>query len=358
MTERILFIDRDGTLIREPADHQVDTLDKVALVPGVIPALLRLRDSGFRFVIVSNQDGLGTDAFPQQAFDICQNFMLDLLRSQGVEFDEIFVCPHVAADNCNCRKPRTGLLTRFLATHSIDLDRSAVIGDRQTDLELAANLGVRGFLIDEAKGHEYSWAGIAERMCQGGRSATHTRNTRETRISATVGLDSDGPADVATGIGFFDHMLEQIAKHGGFRLQLRCDGDLHIDEHHTVEDTAICLGTALREALGEKRGIGRYGFLLPMDESEAQVSIDLSGRGAFVFNGEFRRDQVGGLSTEMVRHFFATFADSLGAAIHISVTGDNTHHMVEACFKGVGRALRPALLKLDTQLPSTKGVLS
>ncbi len=358
MTERLLFIDRDGTLIREPGDEQVDALDKIALVPGVIPALLRLRDEGYRFVIVSNQDGLGTDAFPQQAFDACQAFMLDLLQSQGIEFDGIFICPHVDADNCNCRKPRTGLLTRFLAGHAIDLDRSAVIGDRPTDLELADNLGVPGFLIDEAGGYEHSWAGIAERLCHSGRCATHTRNTRETRISVTVGLDSEGPAEVATGIGFFDHMLEQIAKHGGFRLQLRCEGDLHIDEHHTVEDTAICLGTALREALGDKRGIGRYGFLLPMDESEAQVSIDLSGRGAFVFDGEFSRDQVGGLSIEMVRHFFATLADSLGAAIHIAVTGDNAHHMVEACFKGVGRALRPALQKQDKQLPSTKGVLS
>ena len=358
MAERVLFIDRDGTLIREPEDQQVDALDKVAFVPGVIPALLRLRDAGYRFVIVSNQDGLGTDAFPQPVFDACQSFMLELLRSQGIEFDDVFICPHVDADNCNCRKPRTGLLTRFLATRSIDLERSAVVGDRQTDIELARNLGVTCLLVDETGGYEQGWAGIADRLCHGGRFATYSRNTRETRISATVNLDSDGPAEVTTGIGFFDHMLEQIAKHGGFRLQLSCDGDLHIDEHHTVEDTAICLGTALREALGDKRGVGRYGFLLPMDESEARVSIDLSGRGAFVFDGEFSRDQVGGLSIEMVRHFFSTLADSLGAAIHICVEGDNTHHMVEACFKGVGRALRPALRKQDTQLPSTKGTLS
>lgn len=358
MAERVLFIDRDGTLIREPDDQQVDSLAKIALVRGVVPALLKLRDAGYRFVIVSNQDGLGTDAFPEAAFDACQRFMLELLQSQGIEFDEIFICPHVAADNCDCRKPRTGLLTRYLATRKIDLDRSAVIGDRLTDIELAENLGVSGFLIDEAGDYEKSWGGIAERLCHGERIATHVRNTKETRIGATVGLDSDGPAEVTTGIGFFDHMLEQVAKHGGFRLQLTCDGDLHIDEHHTVEDTAICLGTALREALGDKRGIGRYGFVLPMDESEAQVSIDLSGRGAFAFIGEFGRDQVGGLSIEMVRHFFATLADSLGAAIHIRVTGDNAHHMVEACFKAVGRALRPAMRQQDTALPSTKGTLS
>ena len=358
MTERVLFIDRDGTLIREPDDQQVDSLDKLALVEGVVPALLKLRDAGYRLVMVSNQDGLGTDAFPQAAFDTCQRFLLGLLQSQGIGFDDIYICPHLEVDNCDCRKPRTGLLTRYLATRRIDLDRSAVIGDRATDIELAANLGVPGFLIDESGGYENSWAGIAERLCHTERFATHSRNTKETRISATVSLDSEGPAEITTGIGFFDHMLEQVAKHGGFRLQLDCDGDLHIDEHHTVEDTAICLGTALREALGDKRGIGRYGFLLPMDESEAQVSIDLSGRGAFVFDGEFSRDRVGGLSIEMVRHFFSTLADSLGAAIHIRVTGDNAHHMVEACFKAVGRALRPAMRLQDNALPTTKGTLA
>ena len=358
MTERVLFIDRDGTLIREPHDQQVDSLDKIALVAGVIPALLKLRKTGYRLVMVSNQDGLGTDAFPQAAFETCQRFLLALLASQGIRFDEIFICPHVEADNCGCRKPRTGLLTRYLTTRRIDPDRSAVIGDRRTDLELAANLGVQGFLVDESGDYDASWAGIAERLCRNPRSATHSRETTETRISVTVDLDSEGPAEIATGIGFFDHMLEQVAKHGGFRLRLACDGDLHIDEHHTVEDTAICLGSALREALGDKRGIGRYGFLLPMDESEARVSIDLSGRGAFVFDGDFRREKVGGLSIEMVRHFFATLADSLGAAIHLRVTGENAHHMVEACFKAVGRALRPAMRRQDSALPSTKGTLA
>lgn len=358
MARKIAFVDRDGTLIREPADQQVDALDKIALVPGVIPALLRLRDSGYSLVIVSNQDGLGTAAYPQHDYDTCQAFLVDLMRSQGIDFDAVFVCPHVEADNCNCRKPRTGLLTRFLAANTIDLEHSVVIGDRPTDLELAANLGVQGFLIDEGRGFECTWAGIAERLCHGERFASVTRNTNETRISATVHLDSSGPAEIATGIGFFDHMLEQVARHGGFRLKLTCDGDLHIDEHHTVEDAAICLGAALREALGDKRGIGRYGFVLPMDESEAQVAIDLSGRGAFVFNGEFRREQVGGLSVEMVRHFFSTLADSLGAAIHIRVTGDNAHHMIEACFKAVGRALRPAIRMQDGALPSTKGLLA
>lgn len=358
MARKILFIDRDGTLIREPADQQVDSLDKVALVAGVIPALLQLQKAGYDFVIVSNQDGLGTNTFPTASYQVCQDHMLQLFESQGIFFDETFVCPHLPADNCSCRKPRTGLLTRFLAANHIDVRRSAVIGDRNTDIELAANIGIPGFLIDESAGFDQSWTGIAESLCRVQRTATNTRVTNETRISVTVNLDSDGPTSVASGIGFFDHMLEQIAKHAGFRLSLKCDGDLHIDEHHTVEDTAICLGSALREALGDKLGIGRYGFLLPMDESEAQVSIDLSGRGAIFFDGKFGRDQVGGLSVEMVRHFFGTFADSLGAGIHIRVSGENAHHMIEACFKSVGRALRPAIVLQNNELPSTKGVLS
>lgn len=358
MAHKVLFIDRDGTLIREPEDRQVDALQKVRLMDGVIPALICLRDTGYRLLIVSNQDGLGTDSFPKDRYRICQDHMLALFASQGIVFDEVFVCPHKADDHCACRKPRTGLLTRYLAANDLDLDQSAVIGDRRTDLELARRIGVPGFLIDSNAVDGHNWASIVRALCYNDRTATVVRNTRETAIQVSVNLDRETGSSIATGIGFFDHMLEQIARHGGFSLQLACTGDLHVDEHHTVEDTAICLGAALRGALGEKRGAGRYGFLLPMDESEAQVSLDLSGRGISRFHGEFSRQQIGALSIEMVKHFFSSFADSLGAALHIRVEGRNAHHMVEACFKSVGRALRQAIRVEGAELPTTKGSLN
>ena len=354
MSEKVLFIDRDGTLIEEPADNQVDALDKVKLFAGVIPALNQLADSGYRLVMVTNQDGLGTASFPEDDFRLCQEFVLDLFASQGILFDEVFVCPHRSEDACDCRKPRTGLLTNFLATTDLDTKRSAVIGDRQTDLQMAEKIGVPGFLISADSG----WAEVCSALNGQSRQASVERNTKETVIEATVNLDAPGPISISTGIGFYDHMLEQIAKHGGFSLQVKCNGDLEVDEHHTVEDTAICLGAAIRGALGDKRGIGRYGFLLPMDESESKVSLDLSGRPFFVFKGEFPRNQVGGLPTELVKHFFQTLSDSLGAALHIEVCGENTHHMVEACFKSVGRALRQAIRLEGSELPSTKGTLN
>jgi imidazoleglycerol-phosphate dehydratase / histidinol-phosphatase len=358
MPIKVLFIDRDGTLIREPEDQQVDALEKVSLVRSVIPELCTLRDHGYRFVMVTNQDGLGSEAFPSDAFERCQNHVLELFRSQGIDFDEIFVCPHRGEDNCDCRKPRTGLLTRYLAAHDLDLERSAVIGDRETDLELAKRIGVDGFLVDENGDYALTWPGIVDALCRSERAATVERNTSETRIRLAVNLDTETPQEIASGIGFFDHMLEQLSRHGGFAMTLRCDGDLHIDEHHTVEDVAICLGKALRSALDDKRGIGRYGFVLPMDESEAQVCIDLAGRSNLVFEADFPRDVVGELSTEMVRHFFGTLADALRAAIHIRVSGENTHHMVEAIFKAVGRALRQAIRIDSTALPTTKGILA
>ena len=357
MAASVLFVDRDGTLIVEPEDKQVDRLDKIRLVDGAIPALIELMRHGYRLVMVSNQDGLGTESFPAADFHLCQDHVIELFASQGIVFDEIFICPHLPDDGCDCRKPRTGLLTRYLAETALDLSRSAVIGDRATDIELADRLGLRGFLLDPSGGRNTGWPGIVDALCHSERKASTQRKTKETDITVTVNLDSESPLDITTGIGFFDHMLEQIAKHGGFSLMLQCKGDLEIDEHHTVEDTAITLGTALREALGNKLGIGRYGFLLPMDESEAKVSLDLSGRGAFVFNAVFPRDKVGELSTEMVEHFFRSLAESLGAALHIEVTGKNTHHMVEACFKSVGRSLRQAIRVEGTALPSTKGVL-
>ena len=358
MNKKVLFVDRDGTLNVEPDDKQVDSLEKVTLVRGVIPALIALQNDGFHFVMVTNQDGLGTDAFPAPDFEICQTHIIGLFASQGIVFDEIFVCPHFEADACECRKPRTGLLTKYLAEHSLDLERSAVIGDRETDVQLAANIGIKGYLLNPDGSYQQTWDGIRADLMSGDRSSTVKRQTRETTIAVSVNLDETLPIDISTGIGFYDHMLEQVAKHGGFSLRLECAGDLEVDEHHTVEDTAICLGQALRQALGDKRGIGRYGFLLPMDESEAQVSIDLSGRAAFRFKGQFSRDEVGEMSTEMVPHFFQSLAESLGAALHIRVKGKNNHHMIEACFKSVGRALRQAIRIEGSELPSTKGVLS
>lgn len=357
MPEMVLFIDRDGTMIEEPEDFQVDSLDKVRLVEGVIPALIELSRCGYRLVIVSNQDGLGTDSFPEPDYLKCQNHMLALFSSQGISFDEVFVCPHLPDAACECRKPRAGLLTRYLAETNIDLERSAVIGDRDTDMQLADRIGVAGFLLN-ATDRATSWPGVVDALCNAERRAEVVRKTGETNIRAVVNLDVTDPVSISTGIGFFDHMLDQVAKHGGFSLSLQCDGDLGIDDHHTVEDTALCLGSALRQALGNKRGVGRYGFVLPMDESDANVLIDLSGRGRFVFRGEFPSDRVGEMTTEMVEHFFRSLSDSLGAALHIDVRGENTHHMVEACFKSVGRALRQAIHREGKELPSTKGTLN
>jgi imidazoleglycerol-phosphate dehydratase/histidinol-phosphatase len=352
---RIAFVDRDGTLIREPADKQVDRLDKIELVPGVIPALLRLRDAGYRFIMVTNQDGLGTDSFPEDDFRIPQEFTLDLFATQGIEFDEVFVCPHFQADNCECRKPLPGLLGDYFQRVDVDRDNSLMVGDRETDLGFARNIGVPGFLLNPEDPD--GWKEIVRAVLDQPRTATVIRKTKETNISVSVDLDATDPISINTGIGFYDHMLDQVARHGGFSLQVECRGDLEIDEHHTVEDVALALGQAIKEALGDKRGIGRFGFVLPMDETQAQVAIDLGGRPYLVFEGEFTRTEVGGLPTELVPHFFRSLGDSLGAAIQLSVTGENTHHMVEACFKSTGRALRAALERKGDDLPSTKGTL-
>lgn len=355
-TKRVLFIDRDGTLVEEPADQQVDRIDKVKLMPGVIPALLKLQAAGYELVVISNQDGLGTAGFPEPDFTVTQNFIRELFTSQGIKFAAEFFCPHFLKDNCECRKPKTGLLTEYMK-QAIDLANSYVIGDRETDLQLAQNLGVHGIRLITHKNPGETWDEIAKRLAKPDRIAEINRKTKETDITVKVNLDRETPVQIHTGLGFFDHMLEQIARHGGFSLQLNCAGDLHIDEHHTIEDCALALGQALRAALGDKKGIGRYGFLLAMDESLAQVAIDLSGRAYFVWEGQFGRDQVGQLPTELVPHFFRSLSDTLGAAVNIKVTGENTHHMIEACFKGMGRALRQAFRIEGTELPSSKGVL-
>ena len=350
---RILFIDRDGTLIVEPADEQIDSLEKLELIDGVIPALLQLQSAGYELVIVSNQDGLGTESYPQADFDIPQQKMLSVFNSQGVHFSAEHIDEHFEGDNAPTRKPGIGMVLDYLKSGELDLNDSWVIGDRETDLQMAANMGIGGLRLGE--GFE-SWSSIAHRLANKPRQATVVRKTNETDITVRVDLDAVGTS-IDTGIGFFDHMLDQLASHADMQLELRCAGDLEIDEHHTVEDCALALGNAINESLGDRRGIGRYGFVLPMDESIAQVAVDLSGRPAFQFSAEFSRDNVGGLSTEMVRHFFASLSQSLGAAIHMEVTGNNTHHMVEALFKGAGRALRPALAKTGDSLPSTKGIL-
>jgi imidazoleglycerol-phosphate dehydratase/histidinol-phosphatase len=354
MSTRVLFVDRDGTLIEEPADEQVDSLEKVRFMPGVFAALAELQARGFRLVMVTNQDGLGTGSFPRDTFELPQQFLLDAFASQGIRFEAVFVCPHLSADACECRKPKTGLVKDYVR-NGVDLAASAVIGDRDTDLEFARNLGIRGLRVCKDGDSSETWPAVLRALTA--RTAQAHRKTRETDIEVSLNLDATAPIQITTGIGFFDHMLEQLAKHGGFSLQLSCHGDLQIDEHHTVEDCALALGEALRRALGAKQGIGRYGFLLPMDEALAQVAIDLSGRAYAQFTGKFNRELVGGLPTELIPHFFRSLADSLGAAINISVTGENSHHMIEGCFKSVGRALRQAIRREGDELPSTKGVL-
>jgi imidazoleglycerol-phosphate dehydratase/histidinol-phosphatase len=352
---RIAFVDRDGTMIKEPADEQVDRLDKIELVPGVIPAMLRLKEAGYRFVMISNQDGRGTNSFPEKDFSIPQEFTLRLFASQGIHFDEIFICPHLPDDGCECRKPLPGLLGDFFERVDVNRKQSLVVGDRETDLGFARNISVPGYLVDPEDAD--SWNQIVRQVLDKPRTASVTRKTKETDITIKVDLDASSPVNIDTGIGFYDHMLDQVAQHGGFSLQLSCKGDLEIDEHHTVEDVALALGQAIKEALGDKRGIGRFGFVIPMDETQAQVAIDLGGRPYLVFEGTFPRAEVGGLPTELVPHFFRSLSDTLGASIQIEVTGENTHHMVEACFKGTGRALRAALRRDGNELPSTKGTL-
>ncbi|MCM2338777.1 MAG: bifunctional histidinol-phosphatase/imidazoleglycerol-phosphate dehydratase HisB [Lysobacter sp.] len=362
----ILFIDRDGTIIEEPADFQVDSFDKLRFVPGVIPALLRLRDAGFEFVMVTNQDGLGTPSYPREQFEGPHNLMMQVLESQGISFREVLIDSSFPEDNAPTRKPGIGLALHYLKDRGIDWTRSAMVGDRETDNAFARNLGIRPFqLRTEQFGGEWDWQGIAHELADQPRQARVTRTTRETRIQVDVDLDRPAEPSIHTGLGFFDHMLEQIGKHGGFALRLSCDGDLHIDEHHTVEDCALALGQALREALGSKRGIGRYGadtepsasFTLPMDESLAAAALDFSGRPYFVFNGTFTRERVGGMPTELVPHFFRSLCETAGLNLNLRVDGDNDHHKVEACFKVVARALRQAIRREGTELPSTKGAL-
>jgi len=350
---RILFIDRDGTLVKEPHDFQIDAIDKIRLCTGVFAALQELLQAGFRLVMVSNQDGLGTPVFPLGSFQPAHNFILDMFASQGIRFSEIFICPHRVEDHCNCRKPLTGLLDAFIADNPLDMERCWVIGDRDSDRMLADNLGITWLPISP----EHGWKEVAEAILRTPRKGSVSRVTKETNVRLSVLLDSVEESSVHTPIGFFSHMLEQVAKHGGFQLQVHATGDVEVDDHHLVEDCALALGEALKQALGDKHGIGRYGFTLPMDEALANLSMDICGRPFCEFNGKLDREFVGGMATEMVPHFFKSLSHGLGATMHISVTGENHHHMIESCFKALGRTLRQAMTVYGTELPSTKGIL-
>lgn len=352
---KYLFIDRDGTIIREPEDKQIDTLDKLDFLPGVIGVLAHFKAKNYKLIMVSNQDGLGTERFPQEDFDPPHQMMLRILACEGIIFDDILICPHMPDDHCECRKPKVGLALGYLQSQTIDRAHSYVIGDRQTDLAFADNLGIQGIQIGQAP--FLDWHSIQEYILSQPRKASVIRNTNETNIEVTVNLDKRGQVQIDTGIGFFDHMLEQLAKHAGISLAIKAAGDLYIDDHHTVEDIGIALGNTMRQALGDKLGINRYGFLLPMDESLVQVALDLSGRFTCIVEADFPRDKVGELSTEMVKHFFYSFAEGLKANLHLTVKGANAHHMVEGAFKGLGRALGQAISQTNDELPTTKGML-
>lgn len=368
MKKRALFIDRDGTLIVEPpVTFQVDNLEQMEFVPGVIRNLYFLRqNTDYEFVIVTNQDGLGTPANPQANFDLVQGKMLQTLRGEGVEFDNILIDDSYPEDNKPTRKPGTGLLTAYMQG-DYDLENSYVIGDRITDMQLAQNLGCKGLLLSskpEEIGIErcrqvLSWDEVSEQVFAGERVAEVQRTTKETDIYIRLDLDGTGKTDISTGLGFFDHMLDQIGRHSGSDLTVKVKGDLHVDEHHTIEDTAIALGECLAKALGDKRGIERYGFCLPMDDCLCSVAIDFGGRAWLVYDAEFKREKIGDVPTEMFLHFFKSLSDAARMNLNIKAEGQNEHHKIEGIFKALAKAIKMAVKRniYKYELPSTKGML-
>ncbi|MEI3797764.1 MULTISPECIES: bifunctional histidinol-phosphatase/imidazoleglycerol-phosphate dehydratase HisB [unclassified Chitinophaga] len=377
--KRVLFIDRDGTLIKEvPPTYQIDSLDKVEFYPKVFVNMARIAaELDYELAMVTNQDGLGTASFPEDTFWPAQNMIMKALENEGIKFDEVFIDRSFPADNAPTRKPRTGMLTKYL-DGSYDLANSFVIGDRITDVELAKNLGAKAIWINEGSGlgsaeisdntaalqsvialETTDWNRIYEFLKLGLRTVTHVRKTNETDINIELNLDGTGKADIHTGLGFFDHMLDQIARHGAIDLKITAKGDLHIDEHHTIEDTGIALGEAIAKGLGDKRGIERYGFCLPMDDCLAQVGIDFGGRNWLVWDAEFKREKIGEMPTEMFYHFFKSFSDGAKANLNIKAEGENEHHKIEAIFKTFAKSIKMAVKRnpANMQLPSTKGVL-
>lgn len=378
--QKILFLDRDGTLILEPEDYQVDALEKVSFYPKVFKYLSRIvEELDYELVMITNQDGLGTDSFPENTFWPAHTKIMEAFENEGILFKEVIIDKTFAHENAPTRKPRTGLVTHYM-TEEYDMTRSFVVGDRLTDIQLAKNLGARGIWLNnepdlgaaDLEGQAQpiedtialstqSWEEIYNFLCsQQGRATKVSRTTKETDIQIQIDLDGQGKYDNQTGIGFFDHMLDQLAKHSGCDLTTRVKGDLHIDEHHTIEDTALALGAAFKKALGNKMGIERYGFsILPMDEALAQVAIDFSGRPWLVWEADFQREKVGDFPTEMTHHFFKSFSDTAMCNLNIKIEGDNAHHMIEIAFKAFAKAIRQAK-RIDpdnNSLPSTKGVL-
>ncbi|WP_276882660.1 bifunctional histidinol-phosphatase/imidazoleglycerol-phosphate dehydratase HisB [Campylobacter cuniculorum] len=352
MSQKILFIDRDGTLIEEPkSDLQVDSLEKLRFENGAIPALLKLKNFGFQFVMISNQDGLGSPTFSRENFESAHQKMLDILKSCGIEFKDIFICPHFEHQNCECRKPKTAMLKDYIQHKLYDRKQSFVIGDRESDMALAQNLGVRGL-----KYGTFTWQELCDEILSTFRNASVSRITKETKIQVKLALNG-GKIKLDTGVGFFNHMLEQIAVHSGIGLEISCKGDLEIDEHHSVEDVALAFGSAIKKALGDKIGIGRYGFVLPMDEALASCSIDFCNRPHLVYKAKFKKQKLGELSTEMIEHFFYSLSYSMGASLHLKVKGQNDHHKAEGLFKAFGRALKMAIKIEDEKLASSKGVI-
>ena len=355
--KRILFIDRDGTLIEEPADEQIDSFEKLKFTKGVFRNLGFIRQHlDFEFVMVSNQDGLGTESFPEDTFWPVHNFILQTLEGESITFDDILIDPHFPEDNAPTRKPNTGLVEKYINNPDYDIAGSYVIGDRDTDRTFAQNIGCKSLILSD---DGMSWDKICELLFAGERIAEVSRKTKETDIYIKVNLDGTGRCDISTGLGFFDHMLEQIGKHGMMDLTIHTKGDLEVDEHHTIEDTAIALGECILTALGDKRGIERYGYCLPMDDCLCSVALDFGGRPWLVWDAEFHREKIGEMPTEMFLHFFKSLSDAAKMNLNIKAEGQNEHHKIEGIFKALARSLKMAVRRdiYHYELPSTKGML-